>query len=201
MKAPSEKHLEDWIVNNPTLFTSSCGDESMYPFIDSLVGRQVRLPCGIADLLAVYEDQFIVVELKRGDIDEAVLGQTLRYMADLKRIWRQALFYAMEHHDPDDYCYWQTANFSNVCGGFPEIGGYIVGHSVTKQAIVDAAHGAGIDIFLYNFRDEQYTFDMLSPSIGEQHMQTIQDFGYGYIGEAMRGVMRRRTNDEKKRLA
>ncbi len=50
--APSEKHLEDWIVNKPHLFAwLTAKTEEWIPIADTIIARQCSLPTGIPDLI------------------------------------------------------------------------------------------------------------------------------------------------------
>lgn len=191
-KAPSEKHLEDWIVANPELFGEDYDEDQIYPYVETIVGRQVRLPSGIADLMGAAGDQFAVVELKAGAIDETCVGQVLRYMGDLKHLWMSSYLDA-----PDEtkhlHQYWQYEGAGIMNGDFPEIQGFIVGHSVKNYSLVTPAHWNGIEIITYDLTDDGYIFERVTPDISQKRYEAMHEFSYGIIGETMREVMRYRT--------
>lgn len=197
MKAPSEKHLEDWIVANRELFEPQ--EELHFPYLERIIARQPRLPSGIADLIGVNCDQVVVVELKRDLIDEKVIGQTLRYMANLKRMWNHAWQIGLKRDGSEQYTYCFRQPLSLVHGLRGEVGGLIVGHRIEKQSVIDAAAGAGIDVVTYDYVDDSYVFYDWSGSHSEAFNQAIFDFAYGAIGEAMRDVMRLRSQFEDER--
>ncbi|NYI42621.1 endonuclease NucS domain-containing protein [Demequina lutea] len=77
-----ERHLEDFLVSNWSrtelgrkydIYTDEHGE---------VVGRQYQTDTGPLDILACSKDgsEMLVVELKRGRLDDVVVGQVLRYM-------------------------------------------------------------------------------------------------------------------------
>ena len=72
-----EQHLEDWIVNDVTLI-----DEGL-----TLVGRQVSIDDGQLDLLAIdTRDRWVVIEIKRGQLNASALTQALYYASSLVKL-------------------------------------------------------------------------------------------------------------------
>lgn len=77
-----EKHLEDWIEQDPALVQSGL----------TIVGRQVRLSSGIADLLAIdAQGRWVVIEVKREAIYRETVAQALDYAAALADMGREDL--------------------------------------------------------------------------------------------------------------
>lgn len=75
----SERDLEDFLVDNNTLLDY---------FDLMIVKRQYRTAYGIIDLLC-YDPSIhglVVVEIKKGTVDENAVGQLLRYMSAIKDI-------------------------------------------------------------------------------------------------------------------
>ncbi len=69
-----EKHLESWIENDPELLQGGL----------TVVGRQVHLIGGIADLLALdTQGRWVVIEVKRGTIYRDAIVQVLDYAASI----------------------------------------------------------------------------------------------------------------------
>lgn len=67
-----EKHLEDWIVEDPALLRSGV----------IIVGRQIALECGPLDLLGLDpQGRWVVVEIKRGSVDRKTVAQVVDYAA------------------------------------------------------------------------------------------------------------------------
>ena len=76
-----EKNLEDWIENDPSLL-----EEGL-----EIVGRQVHVDGGYLDLLGLNaQGQWVVIELKSGDIRREALTQVLYYASCIARMpWDQ----------------------------------------------------------------------------------------------------------------
>lgn len=184
--APSEKHLEDWIVANQDRF---CDHTDSEPFAARFVARQFRLPSGISDLIAANDRSIGVIELKRGAINEAVLGQTLRYMTDLKRIWVHAWHYAIEHDYSSEYADLLKYKRSLLAYIPPEINAIVVGHSIPNRALVETALGADIFCVTYSYQDGDYSFH-LHIAESPQYRSAVIEIARGVIGDAMRMVMR-----------
>lgn len=67
-----EKHLEEWIEQDPRLV-----DESLF-----VVGRQVHVDAGILDLLAIDQTgRWAIIEIKRGNVSRETVSQALDYAA------------------------------------------------------------------------------------------------------------------------
>src|SRR5690554_595983 len=88
--APSEKHLEDWIVANPEKVLPnskwSLRDYATESAIGTILARQPRLPSGRPDLITRTYHSIQVVEIKRGPIQSETITQCLRYMHDIQHI-------------------------------------------------------------------------------------------------------------------
>ncbi len=80
-----EKYLEEFIVSN---FNRIFGSElNLYTDpIEDVIGQQFNTDIGIIDLLAQEPDNgdYVVIELKKGQASDKVVGQTLRYMGWVK---------------------------------------------------------------------------------------------------------------------
>lgn len=88
-KAPSEKHLEDWIVANPDRFALTYGGYEFFR-IHEILARQYRVPSGIMDILAVDTHGCLMgIELKMGGIDNHAYTQAMKYRADLADLWSE----------------------------------------------------------------------------------------------------------------
>jgi len=72
-----ERHLEDWIASDPSLLREGL----------VIVGRQVYLQSGPLDLLALDpQGRWVVVEIKKGDLDRDTVAQALDYAACLRKL-------------------------------------------------------------------------------------------------------------------
>lgn len=80
-----EKYLEDFLVTNWDQ-TSLSGEYSIFEEDGELVGQQYVTDAGTIDVLAISKDKtrLLVVELKRGQASDVVVGQVLRYMGYIK---------------------------------------------------------------------------------------------------------------------
>jgi restriction system protein len=80
-----EKHLEDFLVQNWN--QTELGQKyDIYQEDGEMVGQQYPSDTGPMDILAISKDkkELLVVELKRGRVGDAVVGQVLRYMGFVK---------------------------------------------------------------------------------------------------------------------
>lgn len=80
-----EKHLEAFLVENWNQ-TILSRDFDIYEEEGEPVGQQYQTDAGPIDILAIGKDKkrLLVVELKRGRVSDAVVGQVLRYMGFVK---------------------------------------------------------------------------------------------------------------------
>ena len=85
-----EKNLEDFLVNEWDQI-SHFKDYDLYQE-DGETGRQVITRTGPLDLLATTKDgsRMLVIELKRNAGEDKALGQTLRYITDIERRFKEA---------------------------------------------------------------------------------------------------------------
>jgi len=80
-----EKHLEDFLVQN-WKYTELGKNYDIYEEEGELVGQQYLSDTGPIDILAISKDkkEILVVELKKGRVSDAVVGQIQRYMGYVK---------------------------------------------------------------------------------------------------------------------
>lgn len=80
-----EKHLEDFLVQN-WQHTELGKQYNIYEEDGELVGQQYLSDTGPIDILAISKDkqEILVVELKKGRVSDAVVGQIQRYMGYVK---------------------------------------------------------------------------------------------------------------------
>ena len=76
-----ETHLEEFLIEN-WVRTDLGKSYDIYQEEGELVGRQYPTDTGPMDILAISKDKktLLVVELKKGRVSDAVVGQLLRYM-------------------------------------------------------------------------------------------------------------------------
>lgn len=167
--APSEKHLEDWIVANFEEF----GDpvdvdvenghlvhvEGIAPYFFELVEKQYPLPSGRPDLICYRCGTVSAVELKKGAITYDVIGQCLRYIYDLREIFGWVFARYTDFTDETN-----PYNYSNIgCiepSEFPnsEITGMVVGSSFIDSNIPLVCAASNIKVVTYEYNGHGYTF-------------------------------------------
>lgn len=169
MKAPSEKHLEDWIfddISRLDFFSSG----NLYS--TGTVYRQVKMRRGIADIVYVSDDFMTVVELKKGEIDDSALQQVLRYVGDLKDTWEEVVY---------------TIPAKQVFPGKPthgglNISGILIGYSSNEHTLA-AAWGADISTYKYEYDgDGDYALDWLFHSARYNQNNPLE---YSEISDSM----------------
>ena len=198
--APSEKHLEDWIVGNLDGFRWQ-GYLDYQTVLTQLIARQVKLPAGICDLIGLglwdTTNVLFAVELKQGVIDSKTVAQCLRYIRDLQEVFVRVRY----PYDPSgDYMIWDYETHGSAERGFgrgPEIAGIVVGHRVSDDNLLVACEAASIRAYTYRFENDTYTFQYQRPPRVHYRVTTYDDLAYGAIGEAMRAVIRDRWKTER----
>lgn len=162
-KAPSEKHLEEYLWKNPgALNTSSLPTRG--PLCEySFLWRQLRLPSGIADLVGVYLGIALVfVELKVGTIDTKAFAQLMRYKRDFKIMLEAALIEYQESNadlncflsiNPCKYSWWDRAVLSSA----------LIGHTIESEALLLACDACDTTVITYDFDGEHYHFTKITP--------------------------------------
>lgn len=207
--APSEKHLEDWIVAN-CQFVGDSGEYDEEDWLDDcphlpdgsiittgldrVIARQLTLPSGICDLIALatnfyYNPTLAVVELKKGVIDTLAFTQCLRYMRDLNEIF----FYTMVERDLYK-SYRPMSKFDFSLGATPEISGILIGHSVQDNNLLIACEAAGIQVYTYEYRDGFYFFQSQWVNAVDGLIEIHRDFSRGALGDAMEEIIRLNLN-------
>lgn len=87
----SEEDIENWLWENPNEVRTFIGP------VKEWIGRQIRLPSGIADLIGYVEfesDKIIeklvtVIEVKNVEVTSAALTQVCRYSKDIQALIQQ----------------------------------------------------------------------------------------------------------------
>lgn len=147
--APTEKHIEDWIVDNLNDF-----NRQTYFNIQRIVARQPQIPTGIPDLVAYMPLSLTIIEIKKGAIDIKAISQLNRYMVDIAHLHN--LLYS-ELKTPNDL---HAHNHASVVMGWQRspIHGVLVGNSIDKQTILHA-RTVGIEYVLYVYDGKTYKFE------------------------------------------
>lgn len=146
-EAPSEKHLEEYIIDNFAEF----GDKSGVYF--DFIANQVKLPSGKCDLIGIgcnpgYTPLYSVciAELKKGHVDETAFMQLLRYMSDVKSIWEYCL-------DGIPYIANPSFEYAELC----TFEGVLIGKSVS-DSVIAACGAVNVNVVLYDFDPTAHPF-------------------------------------------
>ena len=147
--APSEKHLEQWIVDNfPHV------REVIPQFnLRRIVARQLQLSTGIPDLIVAIKLGIRVIELKKGVVDGAAVAQVIRYVGELDYMYGWATSRITSEDDPH---YFDYDNYPDVTT--PMVQGILIGHSFDKNALL-ACYTNHIQAWEYRYDGSGYTFD------------------------------------------
>lgn len=157
----SEKQLEDFVCRRP--------EYMLWEGVE-IIDRQVQLPHGILDVLA-FDGRTLVIELKARTIKEKDVGQVLRYTYDVRtEIERLGAF-----EDPMKYFTLEgdkASKFFDLWGEYHgltlawdnAITPVLVGPGITLNAKI-AAIGAGIEVILWKYDDEDGTISCYLPGL------------------------------------
>lgn len=169
MIAPTEKHLEDWIVNNQRAFF-----DQLWIAGRRIVSRQFRLSNGIADLIVAVPIGIRVIELKKGQIDGAAVTQVMRYVGELRTVYD---YMAGNIHDANDpHAHEYRADI---------VRGMVIGRSFEKAALLTCGT-CGIAAFEYDYDGINYTFK----SVFNDNSSIVADIESSPVGYAIREAMR-----------
>lgn len=149
MIAPSEKHLEDWIVNNLQEFK-----EAVHLPIRRLVARQQVLPSGRSDLIMAMICNLTVFELKKGEINSQTMAQLFRYIGDLRNL--HTVFYGPIYSSDNVLAH--NRSMEQLLQGRYPIHGIVIGHSVTEHAL-SICRSFNLETILYDYDGHNYTFE------------------------------------------
>lgn len=142
--APSEKHLEDWIVNNIELFAEDARLQ-----VRRIVARQPEFPSGRPDLILATVGSVAVVELKKYKADGQAVAQVLRYLGDMRIVH--------DYHNEGEFTH--HFNMHNYAiSGRPILHGVIVAAGFDNNAYL-ACINNNIDMLVYDFDGQDYSFD------------------------------------------
>ena len=192
MKAPSEKHLEDWIVANPEKTLPNFwydGHDFHVPLISTILRRQPNFSHGRPDIVFKSPTAVCVMELKRGPIKADTVTQCLRYMYDLRDI-------GYSRHN-------QEWNVGKRELPIPEIQnravlGFVVGNSIPDSNLLLACELIEITPILYEYDGENYTFKIRHRKHNLRDM-TAFDWADGAVGDAFLDAMYELRRREEQR--
>lgn len=157
--APSERHLEDWIWTHPEALgmigiPEPGEDGPIYDF----KFRQVNLPSGIPDLVGVaWATTFVVCEIKKGPVTAQSFSQLMRYMRDVKALFRfaESDLVGTGRVDPDE-----LAEYKSMLGD-PDallLRGLLIGSRVEHPNLLAACRACDIDVITYQYQGGKYSF-------------------------------------------
>lgn len=184
MKAPSEKHLENWIFKNGIGKVYNClsltGEYFLHDTAPKLVGSQIQVPYGFIDLLYMYDNSFMIVEIKKGAINSKTLNQILRYAHNIEDL---LMTHCKDNGlllDVDVDRFYKGNNIDLV----------VIGSSIDRETSM-AIESLRIDAFEYDFDGESYFFKQAGhKSVYESsytYDQRMQDAIEHIIKNAMKG--------------
>lgn len=174
-KAPSEKHLEDYLWTHPEAFgEENWNGENALPHIVPL-WRQVHMVSGIVDMVASnFDCGLAVIEIKKGKIDTKAFAQLMRYMRDFKNFVNYALCRANEE-DP------RLGNLSIYDLNIHEwrdllLRGILVGEAIEDHNLLVACRACDVAVYTYNFDHGDYILTEIleSPSDEKYPGDTLQ---------------------------
>lgn len=176
--APSEKHLEDWIVANPKRFF----EDVRISYGRRFVGRQYVLSSGIVDLIVAGKLGLRAIELKKGHVDGNAVSQVIRYMGELSYLFAYVHYKFLELNDP----YWDKLHLVPD-DAYPEVCGILIGHSFDEMAL-RACLTNQIYAYQYEYTDGEYSFEEVSTSLDIECGNILNSD----LGMAMKEVIRHR---------
>ncbi|MHC4647724.1 MAG: hypothetical protein ACYTBJ_19840 [Planctomycetota bacterium] len=158
MKAPSEKHLEDYLFAHPETFGLYGVDDDIQPIPHCVpLWRQVVIESGVVDLVGTWFMQSLsVIEIKKGAINTKSLAQVLRYKRDFRNmIHRLVCGYGdtggpFRDHMPMDYRYtewWKSEIVKCI----------LIGEEVPDKNLLLACEACGIEVYTYQYHTTHYT--------------------------------------------
>lgn len=178
VRAPSEKHLEDWICGNIDRFGGAMDsriyfpsgqehddyywvDQHRYimPHVDYLIGRQMRFMHGRADLvgMCISRRDIYAIELKADAVNLEAVAQVARYISDIREITGVAS--SMTPFDDLPQEVWNKVIASN-----PVVRGLVVGFAAPDESTSVLAELLNVHIAVYDYDPvEGYTFELAPP--------------------------------------
>jgi hypothetical protein len=171
MRAPSEKHLEDYLVS---------------VWDTDIIQRQAKLPHGIADLILRFGHFLAVAELKKGPIEAEAVIQLLRYMSDMRRIFNYTRY---RWYTERKQFYKGRSNIGN--SGPEELLGVIIGHELPDHKVMHVCEMSQILVMTYEYDGQRYRLINHAPreSASFSEEMELRDLAAGPIGDAFLEIM------------
>lgn len=157
MKAPSEKHLEDYLWAHPEAFDEFGVDEHNNPIPHFIPRwRQIPVASGIVDIVGSWFGLGLaVVEIKKGTIDTKAFAQIMRYKRDFRNMVQYLICTygsngaALREHMPMDHriTEWWKSEL---------IQGILVGESIPDKNLLIACQACDIEVYTYQYDGAAY---------------------------------------------
>lgn len=174
MIAPTEKHLEDWIVANPKAFFDQTWIRGR-----RIVSRQFRLANGITDLIVAVPLGIRVIELKKGVVTCDAIAQVMRYVGELRDLYNYMTFQTTGQDDPHEHTPAYEINSDLM------VQGVVIGHSFQREALL-ACGTNRLPAFTYQYDGENYGFTDVSNDATPSYSAFLETEVAYAIREAMR---------------
>lgn len=191
--APSEKHLEDWLVKDITADKyREIQDQFWY---SSIIARQLTVPSGIIDLLVLGNNTWRhlgVIELKKGAIDDHAVSQLLRYIANIRGVYREIGIQLTNQGTIT------SAQLEGWIGVNSAINGKLIGHSVSSPHIITICEAQRIELILYDFDGEGYEFELVPYRDMPDANRTYEVASHTELGALIKDVLFAHLDANKK---
>lgn len=210
MKAPSEKHLEDYLWTHPEAL-GMIGIPPQYG-PDSprynLWFRQFHVPSGIIDLLGCNY-RVCAFELKKGILTAQSLTQLMRYMFDVRNMVERLMMDWFSEPGPLQNWAKQYWDPNSAHGAMGLVGGVLIGHDYENDNLLTACAGCDIDVLIYDYDGVTYKFEecgvnyrALTVDYYAQMQALIYgDFGQEYFNAYRTDILKNHSDEIKKHNA
>lgn len=168
--APSESHLEQWVIDNPLKLGYMLPGFGFYNLIDQVFASQYKLPSGIVDVIGTSKPGYMrVIELKKFEIDAKTVTQVLRYISDLEVVALMAIGDQYERGQISFEEYKFLAPMHCITG-------IVVGHAMSDRHLLAACNAANILAVAYRYTGSGYEFECLSDDRAVQSMRITEEY-------------------------
>lgn len=175
--APSEKHLEDWIVANQQEFFA----KNPRVWGRRIAARQVQMGSGRLDLVVAAKLGLRILELKKETVDEKCVTQVIRYTGEVRDLFRWAEHLIQSYDDPH---YYEPSPATDM---HPLVAPVLIGGGFTRKALLACATNDIIAIE-YWYDGETYEFEEVSESVNTDYSYLMDT----ELGAAIKEVLRHR---------
>lgn len=177
--APSEKHLEEWILAHGLTVKNDREPFFTLSHFNRVFRKQPVLPSGIADILAFWDggeiSELVIIELKKNVVDCKALAQILRYRRDLEEIFSEVDLKAYPNFtDLDDYTRYMRC--------------VLVGYAFDEDASI-AAESADIWMATYRYHSASDSYTFMRHSARNVLKQYVQYAAESDLGKELAQVL------------